>query len=59
MTGSARIRETSDVRSVPDAVSPAADSHHHIGRPQDVEIIFPTVTVQAAGYADAEVDCGC
>jgi hypothetical protein len=29
-----------------------------IGRPPDVEIIFPTVTVRAAGYPDADVDCG-
>lgn len=29
-----------------------------VGRPPDVEIIFPTVTVHAAGYADAEVDIG-
>ena len=29
-----------------------------IGRPPDVEIIFPTVTVRAAGYPDATVDIG-
>jgi hypothetical protein len=29
-----------------------------VGLPPDVEIIFPTVTLQASGYHDAEVDCG-
>jgi hypothetical protein len=29
-----------------------------IGKPPDVEIVFPVVTVRAAGYPDADVDCG-
>ena len=29
-----------------------------IGRPPDVEIIYPTVVVRAPGYADTDVDCG-
>ena len=29
-----------------------------VGRPPDVELIFPTVTVRAAGYPNTEVDTG-
>jgi hypothetical protein len=29
-----------------------------IGRPPDIEIVFPTVTVRATGFAHVEVDCG-
>jgi hypothetical protein len=29
-----------------------------VGRPPDVDVIFPTVTVRAAGYPDATVDTG-
>ncbi len=51
------LRNGSDVGPT-NAAFTAVFRTRRIGRLPDVEIVFPTVTVRAPGYADTEVDCG-